>query len=187
MSVKNVKLPVSNIRVKDDVFKRYTRVKYLLRVRHWRGHDVHSPFTYNLVREALMLHRRNRDMSIDGALRREHGALGLSESRIGRIGRVYNYLGFGSYAVGAESYDGEDMLILPEEISGKHLDALAERISGLDKRVCVVMTGIYASTTRHSVWHHILRDYDAVCIDLYHLAFVIFDKYLSKQSYKMRF
>ena len=79
------------------------------------------------------------------------------------------------------------MLILPEEISRKHLDALAERISGLDKRVCVVMTGIYASTTRHSVWHHVLRDYDAVCIDLYHLAFVIFDKYLSKQSYKMRF
>ena len=74
MSVKNVKLPVSNIRVKDDVFKRYTRVKYLLRVRHWRGHDVHSPFTYNLVREALMLHRRNRDMSIDGAWRKELGA-----------------------------------------------------------------------------------------------------------------
>lgn len=187
MGVKSVRLPVYNLHVKDDVFKRYTRVKYLLRVRHWRGHDVHSPFTYNLVREALMSHRRNRDMSIDPALRRDLAALGLSESRIGRIGRVYNYLGFTSYAIGAESYDGEDMLVLSEEISGESLDALAERIGGLDKRVCVVITGIYATTDRHSVWHHILKDYDAVCIDLYHLALVIFDRYLSKQSYKMRF
>lgn len=188
MSVRNVRLPGHvNARVRDDVFKRYTKVKYLLRVRHWRGHDVHSPFTYNLVREALMSHRRNRDMHIDPALKRDLGALGLSESRIGRIGRVYGYLGFNSYAIGAGNYDGEEMLVLPEEISGRDLDELAGRIVALDKRVCVVMTGIYATTTRHSVWHHILRDYDAVCIDLYHLAFVIFDRYLSKQSYKMRF
>lgn len=188
LSVRSVKLPsYVNVRVKDDVFKRYTRVKYLLRVRHWRGHDVHSPFTYNLVRGALMSHRRNRGMEMDPVLRRDLLALGLSESRVCRIGRVYSYLGFGSYAVGADSYHGEDMLILSEEISGEALDALADRISGLDKRVCVVMTGIYATTSRHSVWHHILDDYDAVCIDLYHLAFVIFDRYISKQSYKMRF
>jgi len=126
-------------------------------------------------------------MAIDPSLRRDLVALGLSESRVCRIGRVYSYLGFGSYAVGAENYHGEDMLILPEEISGKNLDALAGRITVLDKRVCVVMIGIYTTTSRHSVWHHILDDYDAVCIDLYHLAFVIFDRYISKQSYKMRF
>ena len=188
MSVKNVKLPVYMTgRVKEDVFKRYAKVRYLLRVKHWRGRDVHSPFTYNLVRQALMRHRGNRDMAIDPALEKELMALGLSQSRAGRIGRVYSYLGFDSYAIGPDSYGGEQMLIVTDDISKERMDELAERIMGGDRRVCVVITGIYATTVRHSLWHHILKEYDAVCIDLYHMAFVIFDRYLSKQSYKMRF
>ena len=108
-------------------------------------------------------------------------------SRINRICRVYNYLNYGSFAVGLSEYNGEDMLIVPEKLSQEQFDELADKIKGLDKQVCVVLFSIYASTANHSVWHHIMRNHNAVFIDLYHIALVVFDKYLSKQSYKMRF
>lgn len=181
------KLPLRlNGKVKDNVFKRYTRVKYLLRVKHWRGRDVHSPFTYHLVREALMLHGKNRDMVIDDRLKSLLEAAGMPHPRACRVCRVYSYLKFESYAIGADNYKDEDMLIITETLTAEAFDKLKAHIESLDKRVCVVITSIYDSTEQHSVWHHIIRSCDAVSIDLYHLAFVVFDKYISKQVYKMR-
>lgn len=173
--------------VKDSVFKRYTRLKYLLRIKHWHGRDVHSPFTYNLVREALMLSNRNRNMPMDAQLKESLEALGMPSSRINRICRVYNHLNYSSFAVGLSEYNGEDMLIVPERLSKEQFDELAGRIKESDKQVCVVLLSIYASTDNHSAWHYIMRNHNAVFIDLYHIALIVFDKYLSKQSYKMRF
>lgn len=185
-SLKKIPLRI-NGKVKNTVFKRYTRVKYLLRVKHWHGRDVHSPFTYNLVREALMLHSKNRDMAMDAGLKSTLEQLGMPEPRVCRICRVYTYLGFGSYVVGLDNYGGEDMLIIDGDLTEEQFDGLCERINSLDKRVCVVLTSIYATRSKHKMWHHVIKHSDAVTIDLYHLAFVFFDKYISKQTYKMRF
>ena len=43
----------------------------LSRARHFRGHGVHSPFVYGLVREAFMFHRlRDGEHCLYDALRR---------------------------------------------------------------------------------------------------------------------
>lgn len=170
--------------IKNDIFKRYTRVKYLLRVKHWRGRDVHSPFTYNLVREALM--PNTPGYIVAPQLYSNLEQLMLPLSRINRICRVYSYLKFSSYTFDFLNYNNEDMVIVSSDITPNELDCLKSKIDLTSKRVCLVLLSLYETTQKHKIWQHITTSYNAVSIDLYYTGFVVFDKYLSKQCYKMR-
>lgn len=45
-------------------FQLRTRVVHFFRARHWRGHGIHSPMVYSLVREVVMRCRK-RDLALE--------------------------------------------------------------------------------------------------------------------------
>lgn len=41
-------------RIKRQLFRGYFRIGAGIQVRHWRGHGIHSPFMYGIVRNVFM-------------------------------------------------------------------------------------------------------------------------------------
>ena len=171
-------------KVRNKVFKRYNKVKYLLRIKHWRGRDVHSPFTYRLVRSALMYNKNNffyPDRKMAEILLQN----GVSRGQAYRVCRVYAYLGFNSYVFGAENYGGEDMLFILSSLTEREVDNIAVRMKERGGRSCMVLFSLYETPQRHKIWNYIVKNVDAVAIDLYYTGFLFFDDNLNKQCYKM--
>ena len=53
------------VSIKRQIFRNYFRLRGKIHVRHWRGHGVHSPFMYGIVRNVFM---KNRITGSDRAL-----------------------------------------------------------------------------------------------------------------------
>lgn len=45
------------VSIKRQIFRNYFRLRGKIHVRHWRGHSVHSPFMYGIVRNVFMNNR----------------------------------------------------------------------------------------------------------------------------------
>lgn len=68
----------------------------LSRARHFRGHGVHSPFVYGLVREAFMFHRlRDGEHCLYDALRR----VGIFHRRAVQLQNAFLYCGYRTFAI----------------------------------------------------------------------------------------
>ena len=172
-------------KVENDVFKRYQKLRYMTRVKHWHGRDVHSPFAYGLVREALM-DRRETPLRTDRGLYEWLRGQGISSRKCMKICRVYAFLGYGSYCTDYVRYAGEDMVLIPGYISEEQLERLSEEIEACGKRICVVLFGIYRTLPQHHVWHYLLRNVRCVAMDFYSFALLFFDRELNPQYYKMK-
>ena len=56
-------------RIKRQLFRGYFRIGAVIHVRHWRGHGIHSPFMYGIVRNVFMKSRiTGRDRTLYNAL-----------------------------------------------------------------------------------------------------------------------
>ena len=63
-------------KIKQRLFRGYFRVRAHIHVRHWRGHGIHSPFMYGIVRNVFMKDRMRYD-----ALRRAAQQAGRAPAR----------------------------------------------------------------------------------------------------------
>ncbi len=172
-------------KVENNVFKRYHKLRYITRIRHWHGRAIHSPFAYSLIREALMEHRGNTfpiKEDLYEWLQRE----GISPQKCLKICRVYAFLQYKSYCTDYTRYSREDMLLIGDYISEEQLKCLADKIEKQGKRICVVLFGIYRTLPQHHVWHYLLRNIRCVSMDFYSFALLFFDRELNPQYYKMR-
>ncbi len=80
-----------NIRKKIAKAASYSRT--LVRIKHYRGRKVHSPFVYGIVRNAIMKTDARGD---DTALFDELRARGFSTKRAAQLQNLYTYRGFTS-------------------------------------------------------------------------------------------
>ncbi len=81
-----------NIRKKIAKAVSYSRT--LVRVKHYRGRKVHSPFVYGIVRNAIM---KTDPKDGDTALFDELRARGFSTKRAAQLQNLYTYRGFTSF------------------------------------------------------------------------------------------
>lgn len=167
--------------------KRYNKIAYMLRIRHFRGRGVHSPFMYTVVRKALM-NRRGKHLTPNRPLVEYLRGFNFSENSSKRVSRVYSYLQFESYGVyrGGE-YGGEDLIVIDPTIDIEQFLELESSIYGSSKIVCAVFDKIYSDPESHKLWNGVLQRSEVVAVDLYYEGIVFFNKNLHKQSYKMKF
>ncbi len=88
----------------------------LSRIRHFRGHGVHSPFIYRLAREVFMARRivSSGDLSIYESLSNEAS---LSERYRIEIQNIYSICGYKSFEIVSEKDPEIDSKIDSEEVS----------------------------------------------------------------------
>lgn len=174
--------------MKNRLFRHYNKVKYWLRVRHWRGANVHSPFMFALVREAILKRRKNIHR-IDRRLLSFLVKRGVRRKYAILICSIYAHLKLKGYVYGYGYREGTGLVVVPEQIGR---DDCMRLVNGIQRRkeaggcVCLVLFRLYQNRRKYHLWREIVRDCDAVTVDLYNIGFVFFDPRLKKQGYKMK-
>ncbi len=66
----------------------------MMRIKHWRGHGIHSPFVYGLVRKVVMNDCIPKELPVSHA---------LPECDVRFLERLYAYLGYDNCIIAGES------------------------------------------------------------------------------------
>lgn len=107
-------------------------------VRHYRGHGVHSPFVYSLVRQVFM---RRRVEGEDTALYTELISRHVSRRRATQLQNLYSHCGYENYLFAdpyVEKLDGVEMCVIPRECSADELHRLTDEAKRTQTTLCIL-------------------------------------------------
>lgn len=107
-------------------------------VRHYRGHGVHSPFVYSLVRQVFM---RRRVEGADTALYTELLLRHVSRRRATQLQNLYSHCGYANYLFADKlpiMLDGVEMCIVPRECSVEELHLLTDEAQRTQTTLCIL-------------------------------------------------
>lgn len=107
-------------------------------VRHYRGHGVHSPFVYSLVRQVFM---RRRVEGEDTALYTELISRHVSRRRATQLQNLYSHCGYENYLFAdpyVEKLDGVEMCVIPRECSADELYRLTDEAQRTQTTLCIL-------------------------------------------------
>lgn len=174
------------IKLKFKFSKRYNKIKYLLRVKHFRGRDVHSPFMYGIVRKALM-NKRGKHLTINAGLYDFLSNYEYLESSKIRICRVFTYLELENYST-LSNYDNSNSLIVLDDTQNyEQLDKVIQNIKETGNFAFVTVPNIYTNDDARYLWKKVTSDLNCVAVDLYYEGLIFINESLCKQNYKMKF
>lgn len=184
--MKNKKIKRLELKLKFKISKKYNKVKYLLRIKHFRGRDIHSPFMYGVARKALM-NKRGKQMVLNNSLYAFLDANKYAESSKLRICRIFAYLEFDNFST-LDAYNDTNSLLIIEP--SQSFDELTEAINKIKKTtnlVCITLRAIYSDPASHALWKQITTHADCVTVDLFYEGVIFINENLIKQNYKMKF
>ncbi len=156
------------------------RVKYSLRYKHRRGHRVHSPYVYRLIRE-LFLENFSQNIECDELLCDTLCEKGLDYNYSYRVAQLMGYNNLGSYVIDPTNYNNEEMIIFSSITHDRVM--MLNNLIGDSGRKVVVFLNIYHSKEERCNWKSIdcgLR------LDLFKLGIVVVDKHLNNQYFKLK-
>ncbi len=167
----------------NKIFRNYNRVKYLMRVKHWKGRSIHSPFLYNVIRGGFM---KSDEVVIDQKLHQDLLSQHFSDDQALVVCRLYAHLNYSSYTFDSTNYKGESLIIVTDNIDIKSIVTIADSCNK-EQTVCVVVNSIYKTRQRHHLWKLLSIASRGVAVDLYHTGYLFLDRHLNSQNFKMRF
>lgn len=148
------------------------RLAPYLRVRHARGHGIHSPFVYGLVRNALLYRRKNGQA--EGELYRFLRQCGVNCLRARQIQNLHNYCDYRDAGV----FSGQDhreanwfrraggIGTLEICTGGYPVAGIAERAAALrGKTGAVIVTAPRRDGERWEICRQIAAEDDCISID----------------------
>lgn len=159
------------------------RIKYSLRIKYRKGHSIHSPFIYRMVR-VLFMPEINHDLPSNAKVLECLLANKLRYNVAYRIAQSYLYLGCESFS--QNEWKGDDMTVMTDITSAKVLDLIVAEMKQEsvvnNKRLVLVLQGIYNNNEVYRWW----RRQEVLKLDLYWAGIIIFDNNLNKQEFKLR-
>lgn len=155
----------------------------LVRVKHFRGRKVHSPFVYGIVRNAIM---KTTPQGGDRSLFDELRARGFSVKRAAQLQNLYSYRGFTS-VVFAESatpvLDAGTLCFAMPALTEEHTVALVEEARGSGAAIC--MASPYESRARRRLARSLVAFHRHTSIDNRGFLLLFTDERLPKQHFKL--
>ena len=171
-------------RIKHQLFRGYFRIGAVIHVRHWRGHGIHSPFMYGIVRNVFMKSRiTGRDRTLYNALIRH---------RIGRkngilLQNLYTHCKMERFVlVGAMDVPlppGPVFCILLPNTPTETLGFMARKI--LAQSGCLVVLAPHRSSRRWKVAQQIRQHYRCVSVDRRVMMLYFADPKLQPRHYRI--
>ncbi len=148
----------------------------LARARYFRGHGVHSPFVYRIVREVFM----RRDIMVgDRALYRALLKLGLHERQAVQLQNLSIHCGCESFGINRED---PQLVILGPDLP--RTATLGMVHAAAVSRSTVVVLEPYRGVERQQLCAQIVAEHVSTTIDKWHFL-VIFNNYLPKQHFQI--
>lgn len=157
--------------------RRWTIINGLRRLRHFRGHGVHSPYVYSIVRDVFLrrgLYFEPRCEGLHAELVELLGRGVISRRRAVELHNIYIYCGYGSYAVDAIPHQRVDFVIRSRRCD----EALIERFVSDGTTVVLLTNGEWGDREvdeligRHGSTSVLRREY-----------LLLFNNHLPKQHY----
>lgn len=157
------------------------KTKYFFRFKYRKGHNIHSPFVYNMFRRVFMPKPAN-DIEINDYIYTQLVSKGMKRQYVQRWMHLFTYLKCESYAINPSSYKGEDMIFITSVHSVSSVDSIIKDIDPSLKRVVIVVNGISKNKESRDWWSTI----DLLALDFNSFGVVVVDKYLSSKVYKLK-
>ncbi len=147
------------------------------RARHFRGHGVHSPFVYGLVRRVFMAHRLlTEEHPLYDALR----AAGVSERRARELQNLMTHCGYRSFAI---DEDTAELRILTPRLHPATCTALVRRAAAAG--ATVVLLDPYADTERRRLCGSMVATHRSTSVDNRGYLLLFNDRRLPKQHFRI--
>ena len=175
---------------KRGIRKKLARVanysRTLVRVKHFRGRKVHSPFVYGIVRNAIMKTKpQGNDHTLFDELRRR----GFSTRRAAQLQNLYTYKGYTSavFAEGVPSLstdlDAGTLCFAMPSLPEADTVALVECARGTGAAICLVLP--YENRERRRLARILVASHRHTSVDNRGFLLLFTDERLPKQHFKL--
>ena len=131
-------MKITGRNIKRRLYGLRTLPSNLKRARYFRGHGVHSPFVYSLVRQVFM---RRRVEGADTALYTELLLRHVSRRRATQLQNLYSHCGYENYLFADSlpmALDGVELCIVPRECSVEELHLLTDEAQRTQTTLCIL-------------------------------------------------
>ena len=152
------------------------RLADAFRFNHWRGHGIHSPAVYKLVRETI-IEKRENSITVDT------GSLAGNDARLVRS--LSASLGLTPQWV-SESPAAPGLWIAPDAVSAGRIGQWAEEAEKAGEPVYLIVNKADKQAERFYLCQQMAQERQAVCLDLHKTCIFLFDPRLEKRYYRIR-
>ncbi|MBP3548482.1 MAG: hypothetical protein J6J64_07390 [Alistipes sp.] len=150
---------------------------YVRRARYFRGHGVHSPYVYAIVRQVFM---QNKLYAGSHPLYDTLLALGVARRRCVQLANLVDHCGYGSWSV--DSLERVDMIVATLATTYAHLEEYARYARECGATLCVVSP--YNNANRWAVCSALIDSHPSTTVD--NRGFLlIFNNHLPKQRFRL--
>lgn len=171
--------------MKFRLLKIYIYARNFFRINHWRGHGIHSPFMYRLVREVLVKKRVSYNPH---TLPENIINYNLLKRDTLLIRNLYSFLQYPDSVIVGEGEPGNrTFCVAPMDASPEAIRQTIEMIrSRRYNECCVAVLGVNKSLEKYQLCRRLIQTEGCVCVDLYRTYLFLFDHRLQKQYYRIR-
>ena len=172
-------------RIRQRFFRIYCRMRSRIHMRHWRGHGIHSPFMYGIVRQVFMKNRiSGRDTQLYVQLRRN----GINRNQSTILQNLYTHCRMESFTlvpeVGAVLPAGErNLCILLPDVSLETIASTVRRVA--DGHGCLAVLSLHQSARTRRFVCRIWEHYPCVSVDRRVMALFFFSLKFQPQHYRI--
>lgn len=149
--------------------------RQISRLRHRRGHGVHSPYIYNIVREVFMRRRPTHQQS---AMQETLIELGIQKRCAVEIENLRHHCGLSSF--GVDTLKPHDMVICNMEYTLEH--TLQAVKNGVESGTTIVILSPHATPQRGAMCDKIVAQHHSTTLNRRGYL-VIFNNHLPKQHF----
>lgn len=151
------------------------------RVRYFRGHGVHSPYVYSIVREVFM-----RSAFI-GESRSLYDALigcGIARRRAVQLQNLVEHCHYSTFAIDceAEAIAGRDFVVATTAIQPSRLKEMATAARKARATLCIIAPSL--DRTRDGVCQELIDEHCCTSVDNRGYL-LLFNNHLPKQKFKL--
>lgn len=151
------------------------------RARYWRGHGVHSPFVYNIVRQVFMSSEIAGEQSdlYNALIEKE-----VAKRRAIELQNLMLHCKYSSFAIdcSAEAMAGHDMVIATLATTPYSLPKLAEQARELKTTLCIIAP--YYDKERTEICKELVMGHRCTSVDNRGYL-LLFNNHLPKQQFKL--
>ena len=169
---------------KYNIIMRLVRkTRYFFRFKYRKGHNIHSPFVFNLVREVFMP-QTSKELTIDNQLYEQFHTENVKSRHAKRWCQLYDYMKLQSYCVDPSTYNNEELVVVTSIHCVKSLNTIVQDMAQTEGRVVMIVNGINKNQDSRNWWAKEVKN--QVVLDFNSFGVIVFDKLLSEKTYKLK-
>lgn len=150
---------------------------HLSRARYFRGHGVHSPFVYDIVRKVFM---QSQLLNANNALYSALLAKGVAKRRSVQLANLAEHCGYDNWCI--DTMDEKQMIILTLNTPYTELVRYAEYARAKGATLCIVNP--YNNRERWEVCLGIINAHPSTTVDN-RAYLLVFNNHLPKQRFRL--